>query len=165
MLYNNKTGKYVIWFHADGRTPTNSADYGKAKAGVAVADSPAGPFQLLGSYKLNYHKASDGGPDGDYSYGYDGWDGRGSVRDMNLFQDDDGTAYVIYSSDGNQTTYISRLNEAYTGLAADRDEAVEGEDFIRAFGWSREAPAMFKYNGKYYIINSGCTGWAPNAAE
>ena len=24
---------------------------------------------------------------------------------------------------------------------------------------------MFKHNGKYYIISSGCTGWDPNQAE
>ena len=160
MLYNEKTKKYVIWFHADGRTPNSDSDYGKAKAGIAVSDSPAGPFQLLGSYKLNYHND----PDGDYSY--DGWEGRGSVRGMNLFKDEDGTAYVIYSSEGNLTTYISKLNEDYTGLAVDRDEAEEGVDFVRAFEkWSREAPAMFKYKDKYYIINSGCTGWSPNPAK
>ncbi|QIB57137.1 family 43 glycosylhydrolase [Blautia producta] len=160
MLYNEKTGKYVIWFHADGRYPGSDADYGKAKAGVAVSDSPTGPFKLLGSYKLNYHN------DPNADYGYDGWDGRGSVRDMNLFKDDDGTAYVIYSSEGNKTTFISKLSDDYTQLAVDRDEAVEGVDFTRNFiGWSREAPAMFKYQDKYYIVNSGCTGWSPNPAQ
>lgn len=157
MLYNDKTGKYVIWFHADGRTRTNpDADYGKAKAGVAIGDSPTGPFKLLGSYKLNHM--------GD-NFGYDGYDNRGSVRDMNLFKDDDGTAYVIYSSEGNETTYISKLNEEYTNIAGDRENGEAGIDFIRAFGYSREAPAPFKYNGKYYIINSGCSGWSPNPAE
>ena len=157
MLYNEMTGKYVIWFHADGRTRSNpDADYGKAKAGVAIGDSPVGPFKLLGSYKLNHT--------GD-NYGYDEYDNRGSVRDMNLFKDDDGTAYVIYSSEGNETTYISKLNEEYTNIAGDREHGVAGVDFIRAFGWSREAPAPFKYNGKYYIINSGCSGWSPNPAE
>ena len=28
-----------------------------------------------------------------------------------------------------------------------------------------EAPAMFKRDGKYYLIMSGCTGWAPNAGR
>lgn len=158
MLYNDKTRKYVIWFHADGRTPGNDADYGKAKAGVAIADSPTGPFKLLGSSKL-YHAGDN--------YGYDGYENRGSVRDMNLFKDDDGQAYVIYSSEGNQTTYIAKLNEDYTGLATEnRDDGVEGVHFTRNFaGWSREAPAMFKYKDKYYIINSGCTGWSPNPAQ
>lgn len=160
MIYNEKNDNYVIWFHADGRTPDSDADYGKAKAGVAVSDSPTGPFKLLGSYKLNYHN------DPDADHGYDGWAGRGSVRDMNLFVDDDGTAYVIYSSEGNRTTFISRLNDDYTALEVDRDEAEEGTHFTRNFvGWSREAPAMFKYKEKYYMINSGCTGWSPNPAQ
>ena len=34
---------------------------------------------------------------------------------MNLFQDDDGTAYVMYSSDGNTNMYIAQLNDEYTG--------------------------------------------------
>lgn len=157
MLYNESTGKYVIWFHADGRYPGSDADYGKAKAGVAISDSPTGPFKLLGSYKLHH---------GGDNYGYDGEGGIGSVRDMNLFKDDDGTAYVIYSSEGNETTYISKLNDEYTGLAKPQGEAVEGVDFTRNFPkWSREAPAMFKYKDKYYLINSGCTGWNPNRAD
>lgn len=157
MLYNEKNDNYVIWFHADGRTPTNDADYGKAKAGVAVSDSPTGPFKLLGTYKLQH--AGD-------NYGYDGWENRGSVRDMNLFKDDDGTAYVIYSSEGNETMYVAKLNEDYTYLSASPEEAVEGVDFTRNFAkWSREAPAMFKYKDKYYVITSGCTGWSPNQAK
>ncbi len=157
MLYNEKNDNYVIWFHADGRVPGNDADYGKAKAGVAVSDSPAGPFRLIGSYKL--HHAGD-------NYGYDGYEARGSVRDMNLFKDDDGTAYVIYSSEGNETMYVAKLNEDYTGLSAEPGEAVEGVDFTRNFaGWSREAPAMFKYKDTYYVITSGCTGWSPNQAK
>ena len=161
MLYNDKTGKYVIWFHADGRYPGSDADYGKAKAGIAVSDSPTGPFKLLGSYKLNYVDGE--GVDHGFDSARSAW---GSVRDMNLFKDDDGTAYVVYSSDGNKTTYISKLNEEYTGLATEPDKAVEGVDFTRNFiNWSREAPAMFKYKDKYYIINSGCTGWSPNPAQ
>ena len=88
------------------------------------------------------------------------------ARDMNLFVDDDKTAYIIYSSEENATMYISRLNEDYTALDVPQGEAVEGVDFSRNFvNWSREAPAMFKYDGKYYLMTSGCTGWSPNAAQ
>ncbi|MBS1504177.1 MAG: family 43 glycosylhydrolase, partial [Bacteroidetes bacterium] len=31
-------------------------------------------------------------------------------------------------------------------------------------GRKREAPALFKKNGMYYLITSACTGWSPNAA-
>ena len=160
IIYNKKTGKYVIWFHADGRCSGSEGDYGKAKAGVAIADSPTGNFRFLGSYKLNYHN------DPTADYGFDGWENRGSVRDMNLFLDKDDTAYIIYSSEGNRTTYISKLNDAYTALAAERDTAREGIDFTRNFiGAYKEAHAMFHYKNKYYLIQSGCTGWSPNPAS
>lgn len=159
MLYNDKTKKYVIWFHADGQTPgSTGSNYAKAKAGVAIADSPYGPFKLLGSYLLNY--------DPNANHGFDNEVG-GHVRDMNLFKDDDGTGYVIYSSDGNQTMHIAKLNSEYTNvIQPDNSKAVEGVDFTRNFiDQSREAPAMFKYHDKYYIITSGCTGWSPNRAS
>ncbi len=160
MLYNDKTGKYVIWFHADGQDPFGSGggNYAKAKAGVAISDSPTGPYKLLGSYLLNY--------DPDASHGFDG-DVGGHVRDMNLFKDDDGTGYVMYSSDGNETMHIAKLNDEFTNVAQpDNSQAVQGVDFTRNFvGESREAPAMFKYKDKYYLVTSGCTGWNPNPAR
>ncbi len=168
MLYNDKTKKYVIWFHADGQTPDASggSNYAKAKAGVAISDSPFGPFVLQGTYRLNYDENEDHGFDTDNA-GDDPLGGGGHVRDMNLFKDNDGTAYVIYSSDGNETMHIAKLNDEYTGVAnpnLNDDEA--NADFSRNFiGESREAPAMFKYNNKYYLITSGCTGWYPNQAS
>ena len=161
VLFNDKTGKYVMWWHCDGNTKNNptGSSYGKAKAGVAIADSPQGPFKYLGSYKLNYDENADHSWDSDES----AW---GSVRDMNVFKDDDGTAYVIYSSDGNTNMYVAKLNDEYTYLAKDQAHAVLGRDFTLNFaGASREAPAMFKYNGTYYMITSGCTGWDPNPAS
>ena len=165
MLYNEKTGKYVIWFHADGTSPyssDSSSNYAKAKAGIAIADNVNGPYKLLGSYML----ASD--PDRT-DHGFDSVGGH--VRDMNLFKDDDddGTAYVMYSSEGNEVMYIARLNDEYTGLAKDASEmklTTDGTDgdFCISSTDKREGPAMFKYQGKYYLITSGCTGWAPNQA-
>ena len=36
---------------------------------------------------------------------------------------------------------------------------------VRIFeGQYREAPAVFKRDGLYYIVTSGCTGWYPNRA-
>ncbi|MBQ3773754.1 MAG: family 43 glycosylhydrolase, partial [Pseudobutyrivibrio sp.] len=161
VLYNDKTGKYVMWWHCDGNTKSNptGSSYGKAKAGVAIADNPAGPFKYLGSYKLNYSETANHQWDSEENQ----W---GAVRDMNVFKDDDGTAYVMYSSDGNTNMYIAKLNDEYTYLAKDQKHAVLGKDFTLNFeNASREAPAMFKYNGTYYMITSGCTGWDPNPAS
>ena len=98
MLHNPKTDKYIIWFHANGTTPSSkgSSNYGKAKAGIAISDNALGPYKLLGAYLLVN--------DNKYDHSRDNIGGH--VRDMNLFQDDDGTGYVIYSSDGNTNTYI-----------------------------------------------------------
>ena len=53
MLCNDKTGNYVIWFHSDDSTEKNSYKYDVGMAGVAVSDSPFGPFRLIDRYRLN----------------------------------------------------------------------------------------------------------------
>lgn len=77
-------------------------------------------------------------------------------RDMTLFVDDDGKAYHIYSSRENYDLRIVQLSDDYT-TATTKDKML--------FSEHREAPAIFKYNKKYYLITSGCTGWAPNKAS
>lgn len=154
VIYNETTKQYVMWFHADGPTENSTSNYAAASAGVAVSDSPTGPFRFIDRYRLNY---VDGAYDSD----------KGMARDMNLFVDDDGTAYIIYASEQNQTLIISKLNEEYTGLGSDPESATEGVDFLRIpcyVSASREAPAMFQYDGAYYLMTSGCDGWAANAA-
>lgn len=172
VIYNEKTKKYVMWAHIDGdKNPTSdSQNYGKAQAGYAISDTPTGPFIYQKSYRM------DQVPEGqtDYQPG-----NPGMARDMNLFKDDDGTAYLIYSSEENRTMYISKLLDDYSDVKGwHRDgnvdtngnpvrdityKGVYGVDYIRVFpGGSREAPAVFKYNGKYYLLTSSATGWAPN---
>lgn len=112
-----------------------SPNYEKAHAGVAVSDSPTGLFTYLGSFK----------PNGEDS------------RDQTIFKDDDGRAYQIYSSEWNNTLYIGLLNDEYI-----QHTGIYTRNFINQ---SREAPAVFKHQGKYYLISSGCTGWDPNVAE
>ncbi len=129
VVYNAKTGKFVMWAHVE------SADYSKAAAGVAVSDSPTGPFEYLGSFRPNDAMS----------------------RDQTVFVDDDGKAYQFASSENNQTLYINELTDDYL-----RPTGRFTRNFI---GMSREAPAVFKKDGKYYMISSGCTGWDPNNAE
>lgn len=129
VIYNQRTGKFVMWAHVE------SADYSKACAGVAVSDSPTGPFTYLGSFRPN----------------------NAMSRDQTVFVDDNGRAYQFYSSENNATLYISELTDDYL-----RPSGRFTRNFI---GQSREAPAVFKHNGKYYMLSSGCTGWDPNQAE
>ena len=78
-------------------------------------------------------------------------------RDMTLFVDDDGTAYHIYASEDNLTLQIAELTPDYLDHTG---------RYIRIdAGGSNEAPAIFKKDGRYYMITSGCTGWDPNAAR
>ncbi len=112
----------------------DSEDYAYSRAGVAVSDNPAGPYSYIGSMR----------PNGQMS------------RDMTLFKDDDGKAYHIFSSEMNATMHISLLTDDYLNSTGEVKRI-----FVEK---SREAPAMFKRNGKYYLITSGCTGWSPNPA-
>lgn len=149
VVYNKKTKKYVMWFHSDG---PRVGEYTVAAGGVAVSESPAGPFTYLGCMRM---------PEtGHYSQD------PGMLRDMTLFVDDDQTAYLIFASEENATTVIQKLDENYTAPSGN----VEGQDFIRIFTAEsdykyREAAAMFKEGGNYYMITSGQTGWAPNRAN
>lgn len=157
VLHNVAKGTWVMWVHADGPSETSNAQYAKANAGVAVSDSPTGPFRWIDSYRL--HHAPEGEPN---------WqpDNPGMARDMTLFLDDDGTAFIIYSSEENYSLFISRLDEDFTALATPPESAQKGVDFIRPYiGAHREAPALFKRSGTYYLITSGATGWDPNPAQ
>ena len=157
VLHNAAQGTWVMWVHADGPSETSNAQYAKANAGVAVSDSPTGPFRWIDSYRL--HHAPEGEPN---------WqpDNPGMARDMNLFLDDDGTAYIIYSSEENYSLFISLLDPSFTALATPPESAVKGVDFIRPYiGAHREAPALFKRAGTYFLITSGATGWDPNPAQ
>lgn len=40
VIYNDKTGKYVLWFHAD------DSSYSQAKVGVATGDSVCGKYGM-----------------------------------------------------------------------------------------------------------------------
>lgn len=154
VIYNQRTKKFVMWMHLD------EDRYFFAHAGIAISDTPSGPFTFLKAIRpitnTNAFAAKDADPTQQRLFG-------GTFRDMNLFVDDDGKAYVFYSSEDNLTMYVSRLNEDFTGPET---PAVENQTWARILEkQNREAPAPFKWNGKYFLITSYCTGWAPNAAN
>ena len=165
VVYNKKTGKYVMWFHLE----LKGKGYGSAYAGVATATKPTGPFKFLkagrvnpGKWPLNMDKKDQTAeftkemPDYVRIIRRD-YPGGQMSRDMTIFVDDNGKAYHIYSSEGNITLHIAELTPDYTGHTG---------KYVRAFiNRYMEAPAICKHKGKYYLIASGCTGWAPNAAR
>jgi beta-xylosidase len=177
VIYNARTGKFVMYFHLE----LKGKGYEAAHVGVAVSDKVTGPYRFIkngrvnaGIWPLNMTgeqrkavlKATD----------FEKWwtpewmnaikdglfvrrdfEGGQMSRDMTLFVDDDNKAYHIYASEDNLTLHIAELTDdyvAYTGR------------YIRVEpGGHNEASAIFKKDGRYFMITSGCTGWAPNAAR
>ena len=154
VIYNPVTKKFCMWFHLE----LKGQGYSAARYGVAVADRPEGPYKFLYSSRANAGTwPVEGSPMNfdeylkrDYSTGQ-------MARDMTLFVDDDGKAYHIFSSEENYTLHIAELTADYLHHT--------GRYTRMAPGGQNEAPAIFKHNGTYWMITSGCTGWAPNEAR
>ncbi|GBG83273.1 hypothetical protein CBR_g36888 [Chara braunii] len=128
VIFNERTEQFVMWMHMDNGT------YDKASVGVATSSSPEGPFEYLGSFRPNGQES----------------------RDMTVFQDDDGSAYLVYASQKNTAIHVTPLTDDYLSVQ---------NRFSQHFKqMEREAPVVFKYDGSYLMITSACTGWRPNLA-
>ena len=180
VIFNARNQKFVMWFHLEPK----EAGYAGAYSGVAIANNVTGPYQFLGSFRPNVgawplnvadkmkrrltteelvslRKMELGGAPRPYFpkqllFRRDFADGQ-MARDMTLFLDDDGCAYHVYASEGNGALHISQLSDDFLSPAG---------KYVRIFpGRFHEAPAIMKRRGKYFLITSGCTGWAPNSAR
>jgi len=136
VMYNEKIKKYVMWYRWFVAMPASFLM-------VATADHPEGPFTPLGPREMGTSN--------------------GFASDMNVFQDDDGKAYVIYC---DHETRRSPLAEGRNGRYAIRidslsdDYLTSNQDGVYVFEKGCEAPAMIKYKGKYIAVASGVHGWA-----
>lgn len=110
-------------------------NYSLARCGGAVCDTIDGDYVYLGSFN---------------PLGY-------MSRDCTLFVDDDKCAYFISAARDNQDLHIYRLTEDYLSIESNVCTLWQGQ--------LREAPVMFKRNGYYYLMTSGCTGWEPNQSS
>ncbi len=106
-----KNGKYYFYY-------TANQEY----IGVAVGDSPVGPFIDSGKPLLTYKQ-----------YG-------GRSIDPDFFMDDDGQAYLYW---GNKRLHAVKL--------ADDLISFDGEVADITPTWYMEAPCVFKRKGKYYF--------------
>ncbi|WP_445749749.1 glycoside hydrolase family 43 protein [Polaribacter sp.] len=174
VIYNQKTKKFVMWFHHE----LKGEGYKAALTGVATADNITGPYTYLDSFRIhagilpqNFSQQEfDNAPviekrnDPDWkekvrlgALFVRDFKGGQMSRDMTLFIDDDGTAYHITASEENQTLLISKLSDDYLSLS---------KEYVRVLPSDRnEAPAVLKRKGKYYLFTSGLTGWKPNPAR
>jgi hypothetical protein len=122
VIFNSATGQYVMYLHID------SSSYSEAKVGVATSSSVCGPYAYRGSFQ----------PLGFQS------------RDIGLFQDTDGSGYLL-SEDRANGLRVDRLSADYLSVTS---AVALLPDF--------EAPAMMKIGGTYYILGSHLTGWSAN---
>ncbi|NDW17376.1 beta-glucanase [Dysgonomonas sp. 216] len=176
VIFNEKTGKFVMYFHLE----LKGQGYNAAHVGVAISDNAAGPYVLVKNGRVNAGIWPINIPDSqkklnkkesDFKSWTPEWlramengmflrrDFKGGQmsRDMTLFVDDDSKAYHIYSSEDNATLQIAELTDDYLGYTG---------KYIRIFPAKyNEAPAIFKKDGVYWMITSGCTGWKPNEAR
>ena len=125
VIYNSSTRVYVMYMHVD--TP----GYSTADVGVATSSSICGDYTYRGSFR----------PLGFQS------------RDIGLFQDTDGTAYLL-SEDRANGLRIDRLSADYLSV-------VSSVALLADY----EAPALFKANGMYYLLASHLSGWNTNDNE
>lgn len=177
VIYNEKTGKFVMYFHLE----LKGKGYSAARTGIAVSDKIIGPYKFIKSFRPNAGIFPVNMTETQRNFTVTSEDIKGlsssekdsiiaeglyvcrdfktgqMSRDMALYVDDNQKAYHIYSSEENKTLHIAELTDDYldyTGKYYRIDPA----------GWN-EAPALFKKDGRYYMITSGCTGWRPNPAR
>jgi hypothetical protein len=122
VIYNSSTSQYVMYLHID------NSGYSEAKVGVATSSTPCGPYSYRGSFRpLGYQS-----------------------RDLGLFQDTDGTGYLL-SEDRANGLRIDKLSADYLSVTS----------AVKVFA-DYEAPAMVKTGGRYYLLGSHLTGWNTN---
>ena len=177
VVRNPKTGKFVMLFHLE----LKGKGYAAARVGFAESDSPVGPFRFIRSLRPNAGKWPTDFSRRDIRKAkklkeadYKEWwtpewreaireglllardvPGGQMSRDMTVYVDDDGKAYHIYSAEENLN--LADLTDDYLDYTG---------RYVRiAPGGQNEAPTIFKRDGVYWMITSGCTGWAPNEAR
>ena len=166
VLYNQKTKKFVMWFHLE----LKGQGYAAARYGVATSDTPFGPFKFVRSGRVNPGLYPIGFAKPDTTdlkhqllfpelkewwtpawrtqiergmFWMRDFQGGQMSRDMTIFIDDDGKAYHIYSSEENLTLQIAQLTDDYMQ---------HNGCYVRvAAGGQNEAPTIFKQDGTYWM--------------
>ena len=180
VIYNSQTRKFVMWFHLEPK----GWGYDGARSGVAVSERVTGPYQFLrsvrpdaGVWPENVAEEGRNPLTAEEQGAVDRLELNGAAcpyypkhllyrrdfaggqmaRDMTLFVDDDGAAYHIFASESNGTLHLSQLSDDFLSHRG---------RYIRILpGRFNEAPALMKWQGRYFLFTSDCTGWAPNPAR
>ena len=134
VLFDRRANTWVMWFN-----PILGADFTVSYYAIATSPSPLGPFVLVSRNVT--------------SLAYQ------NVGDFNLFQDEDGTAYVIYtahittaSKDNVHTHFMSveRLTDDYLSTeGAAGNSGFFGDEYV-------EAPALFRRQVAGCLLQALC---------
>jgi len=131
VIYNPKTTMFVMWFN----WITPDADFSGSWYAAATSSSPLGPFTLVNSNISSLAFTNTG--------------------DFNLYLDDDGQGYVIYTAHITHFSVthrmsVERLSSDFTGtVGATGNSGFFGNSFV-------EAPAFFKRQETYYAVFGTC---------
>lgn len=130
VIYHAASGKYVLWYNW-------YQTLWLGQYGVATCNSPTGPFVIQNS-NVPMKRSSDGG-----------------VGDEDLFVDDDGTAYITYTTISSHSISIEKLSSDYLS-------STQIDSGVIASGC--EACSMFKRNGIYYMLTDACCCFCPDGS-
>jgi len=89
VIYNAKTGKWVMWTHWE-----NGSNYNEAKVAVFTSDKITGPYSVTENGVFRPNDCDS--------------------RDQTLFLDSDGRAYHVSATNTNYKTHFIRLNDDFT---------------------------------------------------
>jgi hypothetical protein len=128
IVYNEKTNRFIVWTHYE-----NNQDYTLGRVAVASA-VPGEAFTFLKSFR----------PLGNDS------------RDLGFFKNDDGSAYLISSTNTNADMIIYKLTEDWLDVEKAVTTVYKDKH--------REAPCMIKKDGVYYLFTSKAAGWYPSTS-
>lgn len=180
VIRNPKDGKYYMYFNAmmpqgyntKGLVDT-SYNWARMFIGVAVSDSPMGPFDILYDLDpatgariptINFHTGCKT---------KDNW----SVIDVNPFFDDDGTLYLYFNkhtddsynalngiwgvkmksmtkADYSTVSCLTLANVKTVSNEPGKIESVTPGPATMAHEGLNEGPTMVKHNGKYFMLYS-----------
>ena len=129
VVFNPNTRKYVLWYNWYPKK-------WNGQAGVAISDSPVGPFTIVNpNVPLAHSNPGDG----------------------SLFVDNDGTGYFIYTAAGEgYTVRVERLTSEYLGSTG------KASSILAAAG---EAPVLFRRNNTYYALCGPRCAFCPQGSE
>ncbi|MFN8134438.1 MAG: family 43 glycosylhydrolase [Bacteroidales bacterium] len=129
VIYNADTKKYVLWYN--WYQTLWSGQYG-----VAVSDTPTGPFTVVNE-NVNMKFRAKG------------------LGDLSLFVDIDSLAYLVYTTISDHVITVEKLAPDYLSSTLTNSGTILP---------SAEACSMFKRNGIYYVLSDKMCQFCPEGS-